>query len=179
MKYNLLSLVILMPFLAFGADFSVQEIKVSALPLLGEELGQLPESRTRIMASSANFIPSYIITVASVKYTIGVEGEECRVVYILTSSEKAMTEEGCYPGMQLKELSGYFSDSVIHERGWAKYLLLPSGWGAAFHFDEEVTEDSKVLYLFRRLRERRLKSQQGEVANSYYAPLVPRSTSSE
>lgn len=176
-KYTLFA-VLFWPLILLGSDIEWSWIKTETLPTLGQKLENLPESRTLILANSATLIPSYKVSIDSIEYTIGVRKPDSTVAFIATSSDKAMTQEGLHVGSTAKELAA-LNLRFGYDPGWGRFALLPSGWGACFPFDEDITDDSKILFFFRRLREHGTNSSRDGVAGSDFDPLVLRPASGE
>lgn len=97
------------------------------------------------MVSPSQLVDGYQFTENDVVFTLGVENDQ--VVYQSTRDMNFVTDElKC--GDHLPE---YYLDRVVREDGWGCYVLLDSGWNAAFYCGNGQKGSGKVEWFFKRV----------------------------
>lgn len=91
----------------------------------------------------------YVVILDNIHYGISLDSNK-NVEYIETSDLSFKTSDSLSIGMEFKEINNAKIDNIKTERGWAKYILLESGWNAAFDFKGDITSASKILFFFKR-----------------------------
>ena len=127
----------------------------SKLPELGEYPNNMPNTGCYEITSSASIDPAYTYIVDGNRYTIAVSETEFKVKYVATSDPKFRTVEGLSVDNNLSYVRLHTNRKPIKEPGWAYYIVLDSGWHAAFAVDQSMPElepnlSSQIKWFFRR-----------------------------
>lgn len=69
---------------------------------------------------------------------------------VFTSDTTFVTENNIKIGMAFKDIKdNLLLQSYLYQPGWAKYYLAKDGWKIAFAFDSEITDTSRVQFIFK------------------------------
>ncbi len=131
-------------------------VRLKEMPVLGEVLdidtNQVPHE-VLLMTSSAQVDRSWRIIVEDVRYWVAADNDG-KVRYISSRDSTFVTPEGLTVGMTLDAVKRESGQEVTYELGFEHYVVLPSGWAAAFGIvtDEDggPSDDSPVKYFFKR-----------------------------
>lgn len=128
---------------SFGLCFSQPDLG-ALLP----NKSKFPTEFALVSAGSINKV--YLVPAKGMVYQVAIN-EYDSIYFIATTDRSFTTSENVKIGTTLGELRRLLKDvEVVHEAGWAKYVKLPSGWNGAFQYEYALTEDSKVLFFFKR-----------------------------
>lgn len=102
-----------------------------------------------VLTSPGSLEPGIDFTANGIHYLAVVK--RSNYSFISTHDQKFSTPEGftratCFADLKTKRTA------IVYLPGWAKFYILPSGWGCAFGFEGEITDQSKILYFFKRAR---------------------------
>jgi hypothetical protein len=125
------------------AGCATAPLALSQIPQLGDLLSSPGPTCTRILSSSAQTWPSYEAKVNGIAFTIGID-HDARVRYISTRDHSFASPEGLHAGDPAATATKAASNATImDERGWGHYILLPSGWYALLE-DTFIDADGHV-----------------------------------
>ena len=103
-------------------------------PRLGDRLDGVSPSQTLEVTGSGGLEPSYLLRHRGILFTVCAHSD-LRITYIRTSDASFSTPDGVRVGDSLASVRAASPEPVVHERGWAHYVRLPSGWNAGFAED--------------------------------------------
>lgn len=125
------------------------------VPVIGDILPDSFKTRNhvQILTTSSSSIDSYNWHSETFDCIVGVDEDE-RINFISTSDQRFITPEGISVGMKLEEVLKTHSGELLADPGWAYFIVLPSGWNAAFTVGYTMTESkpddtTKVAFLFK------------------------------
>lgn len=109
----------------------------------------IKSSNELFLVKAGKMSKKYVVVSDNISYGISLDANK-NIEYIETSDLSFKTSENLSVGMELKEINNAVIEKINTERGWAKYILLKSGWNAAFDFNATITPTSKILFFFKR-----------------------------
>jgi hypothetical protein len=118
------------------------------------EIGnQLPQNSIidsiYLLSSSASIEKTYIVKDNNVICHICLNVNK-RIKSIFINDTCFNTPEKVRTGMKFRQIKNVLNRDTFHnEVGWAKYYILKSGWKVAFNFVEDISDESKVQFIFK------------------------------
>ncbi len=106
-----------------------------------------------ILISSSQISKAKAIKINDVNFDLVIKNQD--TIYLQTTENKFITQEGMRVGKKLSELDIAIKESLVKENGWGYFCNLPSGWSIGFCEGESCTEnypteDSKIKWIFKR-----------------------------
>jgi maltose-binding protein MalE len=106
-----------------------------------------------ILSSGGQTIKAMDFVDNKIKFTLGLN-QKYRVQYISTNDVNFQTQEKIKVNQSFFEIKDLLATlKVKREAGWATYYELPSGWSIAFDFKSNISDSSRVLFIFKRSKE--------------------------
>ena len=126
-----------------------QSIKGTPTDLLSQEFKYVNSVNLLVTASQTQQCDEVLIN--EKKFSICFTNEsKTDVEYIFTNDMTYQTKERVKVGDTYSNVKTKTSEDIVDYEGWGKMLYLPSDWIAVFGYDEEITDSSKVQFLFYR-----------------------------
>ncbi|MBC7904820.1 MAG: hypothetical protein H7Y27_15445 [Gemmatimonadaceae bacterium] len=93
---------------------------------------------------------SYDIYFDAVKYSVTLT-DASTIKFVQTKDQNFRTKEGFFAGTPYSEIKKQKGHSNVFEfKGWGKFIMLKSGWYAAFDHNTPLVPTSPVLFFFKR-----------------------------
>jgi hypothetical protein len=111
----------------------------------------------KIMISPSQVVPAYAVFDNGITFIVSVD-HDGNLNYISTDDSHFKTSEKLKVGETLEKAKNYQVGTLNKESGWCFWILLSSGWKAAFIQGPAATEgklqpDSKIKWFFKRANE--------------------------
>ena len=118
---------------------------------------RVKELEYKIMISPSQVSSAYAVIENGITFIVSVD-HDGNLKYISTTDSHFKTSEGLKVGEPLKKAKNYQVGTINKEPGWCFWILLSSGWKAAFVQGSAATEgklkpDSMIKWFFKRSNE--------------------------
>ncbi len=157
--------MLIITFFAIGLHACMDD-SGSIFPELGQNIEEFKEALLdkepyMILVNNSDFKKAKEVLIDGVVYVCAVDEDEV-IRFIMTRDEKFVSPEGFAVGDSFEKIYKEGGGELQDERGFARYIVLKSGWNASFaitNFDkvEPKIEDSNVNFFFKRELNSRLK----------------------
>jgi hypothetical protein len=106
-----------------------------------------------ILSSAGQTLKAMDYVDNNTKFTLGLNQKNL-VQYISTNDVNFYTLEKIKVNQSFFEIKDLLATlKVKREASWATYYELPSGWSIAFDFKSNISDSSRVLFIFKRSKE--------------------------
>jgi hypothetical protein len=133
---------------------AAKRVKLKSEPEIGMRLPTKPRPTRLLVTGSGGVEPAYEVEYRGVEFTVCAY-RDMLIHHVSTSDTRFRTPEGIAVRDSLRKVLEVSKGKVVKEPGWAFFVRLESGWGAAFTQGESMTEgelapDAEVSFLFRK-----------------------------
>ena len=149
MTYKFAVLIVYLLPLQLAAETVCSDSGLREVPKIGDVLSGLLESPGGLIVNSGTIAPCYFVIADGIEFEIAVSRTSFAVIFVSTQSARFSTPEGVSVMTAVEELISQYGDFIHEERGWGKWIELPSGWNI-FLTIEDGAGQSEERFIFKR-----------------------------